>query len=396
MNKLISKTPVQRFKEGRKIIKAQEGIRFQRVGSTWFPGLRSATKEYVFYNYNTGDYITSKNPEITSLEGTINRGKSYSKYGYSWKEGEFAKTPNSTPESTPKSKKGGTREISSEEKARLKDEKIQKYLKRQESQKFTAKPTSEKIINDSVTNPKYWWIKGFRNRVQGLGLKSRDDVKAIQKKLGVNDDGVWGKDTEEAFINKFKFIPDTSEEIIPMAQIQPVNIDSNVAPNLINTQYIPNFNWREALNLHYQNPFSAKQGGQFPSRNPVERFKNGGIQKFQNAGNLPIAPKAEDRYKNGSKYGYMADGSLYLFPNPLYTIADIKGVRTDYPFMSNQGEIKRTIFYAGNSPMDTIYTEIPNSVFPVERKMRYANSKNKTPEYEILKRRFNTAWNLAK
>jgi hypothetical protein len=46
--------------------------------------------------------------------------------------------------------------------------------------------------------------------------------------------------------------------------------------------------------------------------------------------------------------------------------------------------------------MDTMYTEVPNSAFPVKRKWRYANSKNKTPEYEILKRRFNTAWNLAK
>ena len=64
--------------------------------------------------------------------------------------------------------------------------------------------------------------------------------------------------------------------------------------------------------------------------------------------------------------------------------------------MSNQGEINRTIFYVGDNPMDTMYTEIPNSVFPVKRKQRYANSKNKTPEYETLKRRFNTAWDLAK
>lgn len=125
----------------------------------------------------------------------------------------------------------------------------------------------------SSPKPNYWWIKGFRNRVQGLGLKSRDDVKAIQRKLGVNADGIWGKNTEAAYINKFKFNPNTSEETIPIAQeIQPVSV---VSTPTFNTQYNPNFNWREALKLHYQNPFvtSAKQGGQLTSKNPIERFK---------------------------------------------------------------------------------------------------------------------------
>jgi hypothetical protein len=85
-----------------------------------------------------------------------------------------------------------------------------------------------------------------------------------------------------------------------------------------------------------------------------------------------------------------------LFPKPYYTKANVSGVRTDYPFMSNQGEIKRTIFYTGNTPIDTTYSEIPEAIFPVKRKMRYASSENKTPEYGTLKRRFNTAWNIAK
>jgi len=111
---------------------------------------------------------------------------------------------------------------------------------------------------------------------------------------------------------------------------------------------------------------------------------------------LPTVPKAEDRYKNGYKYGYTVDGSLYSFPKPYYTKVNVSGVRTDYPFMTYQGEIKRNVFYTGNTPMDTTYTEVPNAIFPVKRKRRYASSENKTPEYEILKRRFNTAWNLAK
>lgn len=44
----------------------------------------------------------------------------------------------------------------------------------------------------------------YRDRVTSLGLKSRDDVKAYQRKLGVKDDGVWGDQTNQAYTKSLK------------------------------------------------------------------------------------------------------------------------------------------------------------------------------------------------
>ena len=89
MNKLVSKNPIQRFKQGKKIQKFGGGDRFQQVGYTYFPGLRSTDSEYVFYDKDTGNLLTSDVPNITSVEGTVNRGNNYSRYGYSWNSEEY-------------------------------------------------------------------------------------------------------------------------------------------------------------------------------------------------------------------------------------------------------------------------------------------------------------------
>lgn len=283
MNKLVSKTPVQRFKEGRKIIFAQ--------GGTYFPTIvNGRTFQYNPYNRTyKGTQSPGQNISYEDIEEAFNKqyeGVSHNSSKVYRKRGSRTTWINSTGnhrvDLTPAKKTASSIIYLNPKVAQPKkvDDKVVERGRQLNRKQVSYVPSnSQKKVEGasqvaiSSPKPKYWWIKGFRNRVQGLGLKSRDDVKAIQKKLGVNDDGVWGKDTEEAFINKFKFIPDTSEEIIPMAQIQPVNIDNNVAPNLTNTQYIPNFNWREALNLRYQNPFFAKQGGQLPPRNIIERFR---------------------------------------------------------------------------------------------------------------------------
>ena len=277
--------------------------------------------------------------------------------------------------------------------------------------------------------------QGINNYFASVGSNKRISV-----------DGKWGNQSQNALDEIFR---DNSNEILNITQVLPqVVVESDlpptrregleagdvvspvpqpqliteesttVNPEQLYTNYntLPHYNRRQTrqwLRSMGVNPYSLSGRQRKIVRrdlnagyiDPYEYllYRNGGslngipfYRKGTPKGGLPTAPKAEDRYKNGYKYGYRSDGSLYLFPSPLYTIADVKGVRTDYPFMSNQGEIQRTIFYAGDNPIDTVYTEIPNSVFPVERKQRYANSKNKTPEYETLKRRFNTAWNLAK
>ena len=320
MNKLVSRNPIQRFKQGRKIVKAEKGVRFQRVGSTWFPGLKSSTMEYVFYDHNTGDYITSTKPEITSLEGTINRGKSYSKYGYSWKEKEFARTPNSTPKSRDYSfMKGGTNQRSPEAEALLKDKKVQKYLKRQESQGFTAKPTPKKVItptSQKVTTPHFQ--SQYKNLMQQRGITA-DQIIEWQNKLKdfydpnakyKSADGIWGQDTEAAYQRYLssKNIPtytkaeltDNTPATPTTPTIQEKPVQQNDFASQKQTGYPSNqskgeqlfnsINLRPEFKYSYSNyknfnPYKFdlrpmyKQGGQLPSRNIVKRFKN---RKFFN------------------------------------------------------------------------------------------------------------------
>lgn len=137
------------------------------------------------------------------------------------------------------------------------------------------------------------------------------------------------------------------------------------------------------------------------SRNPVQRFKERRkIVKAQKGKILPTAPKAEDRYKNGRR----------TWNWPQYKeVSSASNIYGD-PFAS---KIAMEISNNGN---DTTFYETPGRWLPVKLKTRTAKSTSKVykpiqvsddgfksyrvigidPEYETLKRRFNTAWNLAK
>ena len=124
-------------------------------------------------------------------------------------------------------------------------------------------------------------------------------------------------------------------------------------------------------------------------QNIVKRFK------LQQGNKLPTAPKAEDRFKNGVK-----DSVAYLGvpgKDNSYFGESIKRVTTP----DNAAIQKQILFRHYPHDNDTIYTEVPEHtnriIFPkVNIQSRKGFSFAKTPDYEILKRRFNTAWNLAK
>ena len=137
-------------------------------------------------------------------------------------------------------------------------------------------------------------------------------------------------------------------------------------------------------------PYKKQMGG---SLNGVPFYQKGTSKR-----GLPTAPKAEDRYKNGRKE---------------ITIVHPYDPVRDYPFIGTQPIRKVTNGTASISeiirdtkdgtPADTLYYEIPNHLPFVKVKPRYAESFGNTsskyginPEFHILKRRFNTAWNLAK
>ena len=137
-------------------------------------------------------------------------------------------------------------------------------------------------------------------------------------------------------------------------------------------------------------------------------------QKKQGGGELPTAPKAEVRYQNGVK-----DSVAYLgvpFKDSSYFGESIKRVKTP----GNASIERRILFRYYPHDNDTTYTEIPEhskyKIYPIKTKVQPRQATNSdvkyvkrnkdgfisyiptTPsdEYATLKKRFNTAWNIAK
>lgn len=131
-----------------------------------------------------------------------------------------------------------------------------------------------------------------------------------------------------------------------------------------------------------------------------------GVPFMQQGKNLPTAPKAEDRYKKGRRVQLPYYKEVYT-PTNRMTLTHGASIR--------QYVEPITPYYN-----DTTYVEIPEHTSFVKLSPRVASTNsiedlnspildnngwptgyykfkfNNSPEYETLKRRFNTAWNLAK
>ena len=102
-----------------------------------------------------------------------------------------------------------------------------------------------------------------------------------------------------------------------------------------------------------------------------------------------IAPRAEDRFANSRRY-YEGDDVF----NAIIYPGSNRGVMQDTAWNYRPAWIMRNI-----NNGDTLYVEKPEQKrgFNKDAVRRQARSKDKNrKEYNILKRRFNTAWNLAK
>ena len=117
---------------------------------------------------------------------------------------------------------------------------------------------------------------------------------------------------------------------------------------------------------------------------------------FMQGGNR-VAPKAEVRYANSKKY---TNGDGIVDANINYQ-NPTRVVYQDAPYLKY---VPASISEVIAAPGDTIYTETPEvqrfarfGLFrPIPRKRSASTLHPNGQEYEILKRRFNTAWNLAK
>lgn len=164
--------------------------------------------------------------------------------------------------------------------------------------------------------------------------------------------------------------------------------------------------------------FKAKCGAKMKKHQQGDILN--GVPFMQQGKNLPTAPKAEDRYRGGQRVSVETRGGRYG-GNDRMEIKEVQGKKPgmfgSVPF------IRQTVLHSTVSPdyNDTTYIEVPERKnFLVERKLRgvekhpsvfktyYSNvhpffgsilpdlGSGTKEEYETLKRRFNTAWNLAK
>lgn len=271
MNKLVSKNSVQRFKQGRKIVKAQFG------------------------------FITPLIPR-TQLKrnGSLGNGRKDGK----WVAGKFIPDKNNPKDYS--FMKGGTRTRTPEEQKKWESE-VQR-------QKNLMKNDSRKVINKQRITPRF--LSKYANMANTIG--GANNIKVWQQKLKnyyapgtYNPDSVWGANTQAAYerylaeqnnninlgleklnpvsispvkesVQQNDFAQDKQNNYPSATTIQssnPVlnqqndfvsdrqNYYPSTATNIVS--YNPNFNWRNALSelqkLHF-----VKQGGQLQSRNPVK------------------------------------------------------------------------------------------------------------------------------
>ena len=120
------------------------------------------------------------------------------------------------------------------------------------------------------------------------------------------------------------------------------------------------------------------------------------MNKYQTGNKiLPTAQYASIKYDRGTKHIY----PNFVWDSKLDPKKDIRGVRANNPLYSSPGEITREILYSPstNQPVDTTYREYPTALLPVKIQTRVASSNDQDrKEYEILKRRFNTAWRVSR
>ena len=165
MNKLVSKNPVQRFKQGRKILKGRDGLgknQYYYLGDNGIVGIHDISQ-----GINNDKRLTQRYKFNGKQYGSFDGGKQYydlsSLKPLNYKSNQYLLSKINSP------KKESTSETSD----------------------------STKGVTTLVDN---YYLKGFENRKDEIAKLG--GVRAVQKMLGFTAgnglDGKWGQNTEEA------------------------------------------------------------------------------------------------------------------------------------------------------------------------------------------------------
>ena len=282
MNKLVSKNSIQRFKQGRKIIKGADGLKATKYGEQAY-FLDNNGKVYIgnvnHLGASNSKRLTHRYTLAGKQYGSFDGGKTY----YSLSEG-----------GRPLSHKANNQLLAAIERGKSKST----------------------VGARGITTPRF--LSKYANMADTIG--GVNNIRAWQQKLKnyyapgtYNPDSIWGDNTQAAYE---RYLADNNINL-GLVKLEPVSISpvkESVQQNdfaqdkqtgypstetiqssspILNQQndfvqdkqnhypstttnivsYNPNFNWRNALaesqKLHF-----VKQGGQLYSRNPIKRFKS--------------------------------------------------------------------------------------------------------------------------
>lgn len=256
MNKLVSKNPVWRFKQGKKIQKGYDGLKTKY--------------QYYYLNPDTGhvgirrDSSSGADNDVRLTHRYIFNGKQYGSFNGGKNYYELMT-------GRPLSQKANNQLLNLIDRGK------------------------KKSIPLRTTTPRF--LSKYANMANTIGGAS--NIKSWQEKLKnyytpgtYNPDSIWGANTQAAYDRyladqvkqNVKFsVDDLSNEISDTAGLEKAkeipSVNQQVVPEQPN--YSDYINWRNALNLHYTNPFVtyAKQGSKLISRNPIWRFKSVNFRK---------------------------------------------------------------------------------------------------------------------
>lgn len=259
MNKLVSRNPIQRFQQGKKIVKAQFGLPTALLSRT------QVKKNGSFGNgRKDGKWVAGK--FIPNTSNNIQQNKQQSSKDYSFMKG----TPKPR---TPEEQKKWEAEVQR-----------QKNLMQNDARKAvsTTNTVQKNTFKPKTVSPRF--IKGYNDEGLQAEIGGTQNIKTWQQRLKdfyapgtYTDDGLWGKNTQAAY-EKYLLaqniqpqaptIPETP--ITPTYKYTPTNyyaLNNNysLADYQFN-QFMQNFARKYNLNQY------LKKGGLI-SKSPVERFR---------------------------------------------------------------------------------------------------------------------------
>ena len=314
MNKLVSKNPIQRFKQGKIIQKFQQGKDFPE---------RFKGEKYLYNDiFTLGNVLRAfnftTNPVKTTIEATAPviyknlsqeepkkiryKGKVYSTYkGKVYNLDKYGKPIseatefNLTRDINGNLRNNAQKTPAVQNKYGTKEEQLAKQKKygsvSSVINNFKNKKSDISNPVKSVTRKPYFQSK-YANRANEI---NSNDIIKLQKKLGVKADGIWGDKTEAAYLaskafNSPEAINITKKSDIPPVQTPVSNIDT-FAYNPTQVTTVPTQTYsvqpgysvahnaiNDNINTRYASTF-MKKGGQLPSKNSVERFKQRNFSK---------------------------------------------------------------------------------------------------------------------